>query len=376
VEDRPMTEKPTYEKLEQRIKELEQECNGFKQYDAVLGESEETYRKMVENISVGILVIQDLKIVFVNTAITRYLGYTKDELVNNPNPFGFICPDDLEMVYNNHMKRLKGEEVQETYPFRVVTKAGDIIWVETTTVRVNWNSKPATLSFFTEITERIEAEERLNEAKDYLENIFENSADTIGIVDQHGNFVKWNKMAAHMYGYDFEEMKGKSYFDLYADKDELARMLARLRKESFIKDYEINMQRKDGSIFPCNISISILKDKSNNNIGSVCVARDLSERKQAEKERLQHGKLQGIFEIAGAVCHEMNQPLMAISGFSELVLMDMSEKDPVRTKMIKIKEQVDRLGTITHKLMGITKYETMDYLTGKIIDIDKAGQKY
>jgi PAS domain S-box-containing protein len=228
--------------------------------------------------------------------------------------------------------------------------------------------------FKTEITERIEAEERLNEAKDYLENIFENSADTIGIVDKHGNFVKWNKMAAEMYGYNFEEMKGKSYFDLYADKDELAKMLKRLREESFIKDYEINMQRKDGGIFPCNISISILKDKSNNNIGSVCVARDLSERKQAEKERLQHEKLQGIFEIAGAVCHELNQPLMAISGFSELALMDMPEQDPFRAKMIKIKEQVDRLGKITQKLMGITTYETKDYLKAKIIDIDKAGQ--
>jgi PAS domain S-box-containing protein len=223
--------------------------------------------------------------------------------------------------------------------------------------------------------ERIEAEERLKEAIDYLENVFENSADTIGIVDKNGKFVKWNKMAAKMYGYDFEAMKGKSYFDLYADQDELAKMLARLRAEGFIKDYEINMKRKDDDIFPCNISISRLKDINNNNIGSVCVARDLSERKQAEKERLQHEKLQGVLETAGAVCHELNQPLMAISGFSELVLMDMSEQDPFREQIIKIKEQVDRLGAITQKLMGMTKYATKDYLTGKIIDIDKAGQK-
>lgn len=63
-----------------------------------------------------------------------------------------------------------------------------------------------------------------------------------------------------------------------------------------------------------------------------------------------------------------------IGGFSELVLMDMPENDPFRAKMIKIKEQVDRLGTITQKLMGITRYGTKDYLKGKIIDIDKAGQ--
>ncbi len=369
-----MTEKQTHAKLEQRIKELEQECNELKRNDTTLRESEEAYRKMVENVSVGILIIQDLKIVFANTAIEEHLGYTADELINNPDPFGFIYPDDRKMVLGNHMQRLQGAEVPETYSFRSVVKDESIRWVEITGIKISWKNKSAILSFLTEITERMQAEEQLKEARDYLENVFENSADVIGIVDNRGNFIKWNKMAAKMYGYNFEEMKSKSYFDLYADKDELAKMLAQLRREGFIRDYEISMQRKDGRIVPCNISISILKDKNDNNIGSVCVARDLSDIQKTQQERLMHEKLQGVVELAGAVCHEMNQPLMAISGFSELILMDMPEEDPFRAKVIKIKEQVDRLGMITQKLMGITRYETKDYLQGKIIDIDKAGQ--
>ncbi|MBU0698683.1 MAG: PAS domain S-box protein, partial [Proteobacteria bacterium] len=178
----------------------------------------------------------------------------------------------------------------------------------------------------TEITERIRSEEQLKAAKEYLENVFENSADAIGIVDRNGNFIKWNKMAAELYGYDFEEMKGKSFFEIYEDKHELEKMLTRLRQQGFLREYEINMKKKDGQIAPFNISISILKDKDNNNIGSVCVTRDLSERKQAEKERIRHEKLQGVLEIAGAVCHEMNQPLMAISGYTELILMDLPKK--------------------------------------------------
>jgi PAS domain S-box-containing protein len=223
--------------------------------------------------------------------------------------------------------------------------------------------------------ERIErkgVEEQLKEAKEYLENVFENSADAIGIVDRNGNFIKWNKMAAELYGYDFEEIKGKSSFEIYEDKQELEKMLACLRQQGFLREYEINMKKKDGQIVQLNISISILKDKNNINIGSVCVARDLSERKQAEKERIRHEKLQGVLEIAGAVCHEMNQPLMAISGYTELILMDMPEKEPLRERMVKIKEQIDRLAMTTRKLMGITRYETRDYLKGKIIDIDKA----
>lgn len=225
-----------------------------------------------------------------------------------------------------------------------------------------------------EITQRIQTEEKLQETIDHLENVFDNSAETIGIVDKNGNFIKWNKVAAEMYGYSFEEMQGKSYFNLYADKNELEKMLGQLRGDGFIREYEIDMIKKDGSIFPCSIAISILRDKNNENIGSVCVARDLSVQKQSEKERLQHEKLQGVLEITGAVCHELNQPFMAISGYAELLLMDMPDDNVFKDKIVKIKEQVDRMGKITRQLMNITKYETKEYLDGKIIDIDRAAE--
>jgi signal transduction histidine kinase len=63
---------------------------------------------------------------------------------------------------------------------------------------------------------------------------------------------------------------------------------------------------------------------------------------------------------------------MAISGYSELLLMDLSENDPLSKNIGQIKEQIDRLGEITKKLMRVTRYETKDYLSGKIVDIDKA----
>ena len=87
-----------------------------------------------------------------------------------------------------------------------------------------------------------------------------------------------------------------------------------------------------------------------------------------EKERLQ-----GVLETAGAVCHEMNQPLQAVSGISELLLLDCEESDPIFRKIETIKELTDRMGSITKKLMRITKYETKEFLKARIIDIDKAA---
>ena len=96
------------------------------------------------------------------------------------------------------------------------------------------------------------------------------------------------------------------------------------------------------------------------------------ELKKVENERIQKEKLQGIIEMAGAVCHELNQPMQVASITAELLLADVKEDNPVYKDLKTIKKQTDRMGVITRKLMRITKYETKDYLKGKIIDIDKA----
>lgn len=132
------------------------------------------------------------------------------------------------------------------------------------------------------IEERRQAELELKRTKEYLENVIDNSVDAIGIVDKHGKFILWNRRAAEIYGYKFDELAGKTAFDLYADSEQLDRMLAGLRRDEVVREYEILMKKKDRNIVPMDISISLLKDDYGDTIGSVCVARDLSERKKAE----------------------------------------------------------------------------------------------
>lgn len=84
-------------------------------------------------------------------------------------------------------------------------------------------------------------------------------------------------------------------------------------------------------------------------------------------------KLQGVIEMAGAVCHELNQPMQVILGLSELLLESVGDNH-IKDDIKAINAQVQRLGQITGKLTGVTRYKTKNYLTGKIIDIDKAAE--
>ncbi len=88
---------------------------------------------------------------------------------------------------------------------------------------------------------------------------------------------------------------------------------------------------------------------------------------------IEREKLQVIFEMTGTICHELSQPMQAISGNSELILMNIQENDPLYRRIKTIKEQVERMGNITRKLKQVTRYKTKDYINSKIIDIECAS---
>jgi len=85
-------------------------------------------------------------------------------------PFAeFIHGDDRQMVIERHRQRLKGEQIPHVYPFRIIDKEGNVRWAESNVVLLTWEGRPATLNFLSDITERKQAVEALQRARDELE---------------------------------------------------------------------------------------------------------------------------------------------------------------------------------------------------------------
>ena len=127
-----------------------------------LRESEERYRNLFENAHEAIFVAQDGSLVYLNERTATQLGYTIEE-IRSKSFIEFIHPDDQEMVIVNHFKRMKGEDVPNIYTFRVIHRDSGIRWTELNAIAIIWKEKPATLNFMTDITERKQAEEALQE---------------------------------------------------------------------------------------------------------------------------------------------------------------------------------------------------------------------
>lgn len=146
-------------KLRQTMAETEQarmaECERF---EHALKQSEERFQAVIENVGVAIHVAQEGQLKFVNCGTIELSGYSQNELMTLPFT-DFIHPDDRNLVHDYHVKRTKNMEVPRVYPFRIVSKVGQVKWVELHTVLITWQNKPATCNFLIDITKRKLAEE-------------------------------------------------------------------------------------------------------------------------------------------------------------------------------------------------------------------------
>ncbi len=258
---------------------LEAEIETRKKVEGALRESEQRFRWLFERHRATMFLTDPDSgaILDVNEAAAQFYGYSRPELcAMNIAEINQLPGSEIAQALRSI---LKSEINRFVFPHRLRT--GEIRTVEVYSSPIEMGSRTVLFSIVHDITERKRAEDELAQMTKYLKNVFVSSPDGISIVDAHGKFIEWNRMAGEQLGYTFEELNGKSAFDLYVDKDRLNTMLTELRREGTIKKYEIDMKRKDGTIATFEISISLLRDDSNMVIGSVGVVRDLSDMKKA-----------------------------------------------------------------------------------------------
>jgi PAS domain S-box-containing protein len=223
-------------------------------------------------------------------------------------------------------------------------------------------------------------EDVLLESEKKYQDLYDNAPDMFASVDaKTATIVNCNQTLANQLGYTKEDIVGRPIFDMYTqDSAEYSKekLFPVFLRTGTIEGEELQLQRKDGSTLDVSLNVSAIRNEKGDIIHSRSIWRDINERKQAEEEHINRVKLQAVLETAGAACHELNQPMQAISGYSELLSMGISEKNPLYEKVGKIKEQIDRMGKITAKLMGITRYETKVYSGDKkIIDLDNVIER-
>ena len=131
-----------------------------KEAEDALRVSEEKYRLLFENAVEAILVIQDEQIKICNPMTSALTGYSEQELIKMKFT-DFVYEKDREKTLDFHKKRLEGNSPGTKQQFRILKKDGELRWIESDGIKIDWNGGYAGLHFAIDITERKSTEEKI-----------------------------------------------------------------------------------------------------------------------------------------------------------------------------------------------------------------------
>lgn len=327
-----------------RIVGVTEDITERKAAEDALRESELKYRLLIENANDAIVVAQDGVAKYFNRRAVDITGYSAEELSSRPF-LEFIHEDDREMVLERHRKRLNGETVEPAYAARIVRKDGEIGWLEISGVLIDWEGKPASLNFVSDITERKRAEEALKESESRYRLLAENASDVICALDLDLRFTYVSPSITRMLGYTVDEAMAMSVDELLTSsslESAMASLAEELESERTmgpdldrIRTLELELKRKDGSTVWAELRATFVRDDEHRPIGVQAVVRDITARKTAEDE------LRGAKEIAEEA-REVAEKRLAEAEESkrrlEIMLSDVVDREKM---MVKLKREVN-----------------------------------
>jgi PAS domain S-box-containing protein len=187
------------------------------------------------------------------------------------------------------MSKLTKEGKISNLEFYLIRTDGKILFVEENIVNLynKEGERTGTAGIIRDVTMRKKTEKEAKDSKDFLESIFNTTADGIMVVDAMAHIVGINNAVEELTGYTREELIGRHIQEIGV-KDQ--RVLANLRSQivtgisdnGFVKNLELAFLKKGGGLVPLEANATFLKDSQGNLSGGVTVLRDISERKRAE----------------------------------------------------------------------------------------------
>jgi two-component system NtrC family sensor kinase len=200
-----------------------------------------------------------------------------------------------------------------------------------------------------------EANDELERAYKFRENIIENSPDAIVCVKKGGEIIIFNTAAEKLLGYKKHEVVSSMHIvDLYPSG--VAKQIMKdMRSQDFggkgvLQKREVEILHKDGRPIPVYISAAILYEGSQES-GSVGIFTDLTERKKLEKQLLRSEKLSSLGQLSAGIAHEINQPLTGVLTFASLLLKRFKDDEQTRKDLEIIVTETTRIRNIVQGIL-------------------------
>jgi PAS domain S-box-containing protein len=315
-------------------------------------ESEQKYKSIVKYSPDNIYMVDtDGIIQEVNPAVKTQWDYISPHMIGS-HFSNFIAKGSKETAIKQFEVALRGEASRFVTTFENGEGGKSHVAVTNIPIRVK-NEVIGIYGFGQDITEKLQMEEELKEAKELLEAYFEHAGDGIALLDPEGNVLKVNQQFESMFGWTKEEITGREITFLHQENQvgQFKQNLATVKAGKRIKDYETVRYRKDGSPVEIAFNMNPILNDSGRLIGISAIIRDLSEKKRNEDLLKKSEQLAMIGQLAAGVAHEIRNPLTTLKGFLQL----MKENAGDDFYLGVIQGELDRIEIITNEFLALAK---------------------
>ena len=326
-----------------------------------VNESERQYRILVETSPEGIMIVQGASFMFVNEPMAEITGYSTEELMMMPN-MEMVYPEDRELVENNYRKRQKGEAVDSRYHFRILKKDGSLAWIELNGRKTEWKGETAVLHFVSDITERKQLEERLNQLTTRLQ--LATRAGGVGVWDYDAvnNVLIWDDQMFELYGMDKMNFSGAYEAWLACVHPDDVKRVDEEIQMALNGEHDFNVQFKvvwpDSTVHIIRALTAVYRDKSGNPLRMIGTNWDITIQTRAEKEiNLKNAELQRLNaekdKFFSIIAHDLRSPFQTLLGFTpempELLLSYPLEK--IQRLAINMRTSAHKLYSLLENLL-------------------------
>ncbi len=345
---------------------------------AELRKTEEELRKqkgsfqlLVENAPFGIMVTDHThKTKYINHKFQELFGYALSDIPDAERWFEKAFPDES---YRQEMVRSWRDDIQKARQAISLSKSINVCCKDRSEKIVNITLVSLSTGEYMfaceDITDRRRAEDALKESELRYRTAIEHCNDGVLITRAMKNLFA-NRRLAEMFGYgDPDEIINIPFCKMVHPEsrkciEETMRIIGR-DANPVVERREIKGLKKNGEAFDIELSCSAIVYRGE----SACLAylRDITEAKAAEKERAllqeqfrQAQKLEAIGRLAGGVAHDFNNLLTVISGYSEMLLMQLNQDNPLRDNVVEIHNAARKAADLTRHLLLFSRRQVAE----------------
>jgi PAS domain S-box-containing protein len=331
-----------------------------KRAEEALQESELRFRSLFENAKDAVF-IADTKtgvVIDANEEAEKLLKKTRREIIGM-HQSQIHPPERVDEALNLFREQMLilGEHAVE---FEVVDAQGKHIPVEIKSSVIRLDEERMVMQgIFRDITDRKIAEEALRKSEEKYRSLFEGSKDGIYISTHYGKFIDVNPAMVELLGYGTKEevldldIQNSVYFHP-VDREKFKTAIA---NRSFIKDLELSLCRKDGSMVNVLITSTVERSGDGTPLFYSGTIRDITERKRLEQQLIQAQKMESIGTLAGGIAHDFNNLLAMILGTAEMIKRKSADNPAIASYVKRIIEASERGASISKQLLLFSKPE-------------------